>query len=88
MTGVKGVDYFLAIVYREGQVSVVPEMAHLAAQEQAARNGVSIPQSENSLSFSWQGSEALRNQGMDPPHLLHGVVFSGQGKDGGNGLYL
>lgn len=88
MTGVKGVDFFLAVVYREGQVSVVPEKAHLTAQDQAARNGVSIPQSENSLSFSWQASEALRNQGTDPPHLLHGVVFYGQGKDSGNVLYL
>lgn len=42
------------------------------AQEQAHRNGVL--QSEMSLPISWQGSEVLSNQGMEPPHL-HFVVF-------------
>lgn len=75
-TDTKGVSYFLGITYWEGQVSVVPEMACLTAQEQAARNGVRVPQREMSLSLSWQGSAALRNRCTDPPHLLPICLFT------------
>ncbi|OXB53625.1 hypothetical protein ASZ78_005216, partial [Callipepla squamata] len=40
-TDIKGTGYSLAIMHWQGQVTIIPEMLHLTAQEQTAENGAS-----------------------------------------------
>lgn len=93
VTGIEGVGYFLAVLCWEGQISEMPEMARLTAQERAARNGVSIPQNEAVpvplLAGKWGSGEPVHGLSTSPSHLpLHIVVFCGQSKKNGNVPYL
>lgn len=92
VTTISGVGYFLAIMYWGGQVSVVPETACLAAQEWAARNGVSVSQNEvvpvPLLARKWGFEEPVHGFSSSSHLPLHIFVFCGQGKENRNVLYL